>query len=144
MNKPEIFYLVDDDDDCRFLIKEAIQQIGISVEVLEAENGQALFDILQEEVDDAVLLIDVNMPVMNGLETIQALKKAPQWSSLRVFVFSSSDDQNLQQLVKQLGALKFYTKPGHFDEYINLIEDLFGIKNGSSDQDLSSFKPSIQ
>lgn len=142
MNKPEIIYLVDDDDDCRFLIKEAIQEIGVDVEVLEAENGMALFEILQEQVDDAVLLIDINMPIMNGLETIQAIKKASKWSRLRVFVFSASEDQKLQNLAKQLGASKFYAKPGRFDEYIDLVKDVFNIK-GSSDKSLLRFNPPI-
>jgi FixJ family two-component response regulator len=55
-------YLVDDDEDWRFLIKEAIASVGINAQVVEADNGQAFFNILDHEISNSVLLLDVNMP----------------------------------------------------------------------------------
>lgn len=125
MSRIKTIYLVDDDDDWRFLIKEAIQEVGISVEVLEADTGQALFEILQEDTSDAFLILDVNMPVMNGLETLKILRKSPDWSAMPVFLVSSSSDKSLSLLAQNLGATTFIPKPAHFDEYVALVQKIY-------------------
>lgn len=117
-------YLVDDDEDYRFLIKEAIADAGIDVQVIEADNGQAFFSILSYKISDSVLLLDINMPVMNGIETLSVLKNTPTWSTLPVIMMSSADEKSLPFSPKEAGVTKFITKPALFEDYVHLIKEL--------------------
>ncbi|MCF0051701.1 response regulator [Dyadobacter sp. LJ53] len=117
-------YLVDDDEDWRLLVKEAVNEAGIPVKVIEADNGQSLFKILQREVKNAIVILDVNMPVMNGLETLEALRASSHWGSLPIFLVSTSDSYDLALTAIRKGPTRFVTKPVHFNEFVSLVKEL--------------------
>lgn len=125
-------YIVDDDEDWRFLVKEAINEVGVPVAVIEADNGQELFKILQDEVSDAIVVLDVNMPIMNGLETLEALRKSSHWSSLPIYLVSSSSSEDLALAAREKDATKFITKPTYFNEYVELVKQLYSYYQGDT------------
>lgn len=73
MVKRLTFYLADDDPYDRLLLTEAIKSIDSSIEIVEAENGQELLAILQSQMlpVNSLIILDMNMPKMNGLEPWQ-------------------------------------------------------------------------
>ncbi|WP_247236260.1 response regulator [Telluribacter sp. SYSU D00476] len=119
-------YLVDDDQDDRFLIKEAIQQTGIEVEVIEAENGLELLDLIQQngKFSAALILLDMNMPKMNGLETTLALKADTTTFDIPVVMISTSSNESLIESAYQAGINSFIPKPSSFQEFAKLGEQL--------------------
>lgn len=125
-------YIVDDDEDWRFLVKEAINEVGVPMDVIEAENGQELLKILQDEVSDAIVVLDVNMPIMNGLETLEALRKSSHWPSLPIYLVSSSNSEDLALAAREKGATKFVTKPTYFNEYVELVKQLCSYYQGDT------------
>lgn len=125
MNSVRTIYIVDDDEDWRFLVKEAINDVGVPVQVIEADNGRALFEILEHEVNGSILVLDVNMPIMNGLETLEALRNSTHWSSLPIYLVSTSNSYDLALTAQEKGATKFVTKPIHYDEYVKLVKELY-------------------
>lgn len=116
-------YLVDNDEDWRFIIKNAIASSALDVKVVEADNGLAFLNILPEHVPHSVILMDINMPIMNGIETLHALKNNPDWASIPVMLMSSADERSIPSSTKELGAFKFVTKPIHFEEHLELVEE---------------------
>ena len=82
--------------------------------VLYAENGKAAMDIIRENYKSiSILLLDLMMPVMNGFEVLEALKKDPEYRKIPVIVLTAEKSAELQAL--QMGAADFITKP--FDIY---------------------------
>jgi two-component system chemotaxis response regulator CheY len=92
----------------RKIISLALKGAGHTVE--EAENGvQALAALKNGPVD--CILLDINMPEMNGLEFLKARKGVPSISGIPVFVLTTQDEDNLKQEAISLGAKGYIIKP---------------------------------
>lgn len=72
-------HLADDDEDDRQLMKEAFEEADPDVKVVESENGKELIDNMKssDDLSDSVVVVDMNMPKMNGLEAVAAIKADP-------------------------------------------------------------------
>ena len=92
------FLLVDDDDVSVMAMQRALKKLKIVNPTLVAKNGQEAFDILQEAVKNNggvlppfIVTLDLNMPRMNGLEFLEAVRADEALSRLVIFVFTTSD-----------------------------------------------------
>ena len=84
--------VADDEPDMRSLLSDLLEEAGH--EVTEAENGQVAYQQIQQDVPDVVLM-DVLMPMMNGIQVLQRLRNDPATQSLPVILltaFSLSDE----------------------------------------------------
>ncbi|WP_221393769.1 response regulator [Dyadobacter sp. NIV53] len=119
-------YLTDDDDDDRFLICEAIKAIGISVHIIEAVNGcDLLGKIGHDHAPKAdLILLDMNMPRMNGLEAAQAIRTNKVYENVPLVMITTSNDKHLALNAAESGIDLFRTKPVSFEGYINLAREL--------------------
>lgn len=90
--------VVDDDDDFREMFVEALRLEGIHVlEVPAGELAVALFDRLarSREQDPALLVLDLMMPAMSGIEVLQRVRRGSRWSELPVLVMTAVNDPML-------------------------------------------------
>ncbi len=86
-------------------------------EVLFAENGREALNILRGHVGRiSMLLLDINMPVMNGIEVLRIMREDPALSQIPVIVLTAEKSSELETL--QLGAMDFITKPYDMPEII--------------------------
>ena len=86
-------------------------------DVLYAENGKEALDIIAQQPDKiSMILMDLMMPVMNGFEALEALKKDPDLRKIPVIVLTAEKSAELQAL--QMGAADFITKPFDMHEVI--------------------------
>jgi len=112
MNK---IFLIDDDEDDTFLFKEAIEVIDPTLQCDTATNGQVALDQLKAAaVLPDIIFLDLNMPVMNGLDFLVHIKKESALSKIPVGIFSTSNIPADQEQTKKLGASFFLTKPTDF------------------------------
>jgi CheY-like chemotaxis protein len=100
--------LVVDDEAVNRKLVTTILKKKKGLEPIEASNGVEALDILKKEPVDIVLL-DIVMPVMNGLETLQEIRKIPQFVGLPVIILTTDDTKKSEAEV--LGANDFITKP---------------------------------
>jgi CheY-like chemotaxis protein len=128
-------FLADDDADDRLLMKEAIKAIDPSIEIVESENGQELLTVLQSQtvLDRCLIILDMNMPKMNGLETLSNLRIIPRLASLPTVMLSTSGNPDMIDFAKKLGALDYYIKPSNMDSLLNLCRHLISEKAGHPD-----------
>jgi len=124
MSKPKVILYVDDDADDREFLCEAIKGADPKVDIVCAENGikalEYLHDIKKTNADvPCLIILDINMPFLDGKETFGEIKKDPAFESIPVLIFSSSERPNDKILFNTLGV-EFISKPTNL-VYMNSI-----------------------
>jgi DNA-binding NarL/FixJ family response regulator len=99
--------LVDDSSVIRNSMHEIISMWGYDV-VLEAINGKDFFRQLTTANAPDICITDLNMPEMNGFETIKLLRK--QWPDIKVIAFSITNNKKEEELALEAGAHAFVSK----------------------------------
>ncbi|MGZ3457328.1 MAG: response regulator [Archangium sp.] len=110
MSTPPTLLLVDDDRFVRTLLKDAIQDSGLEVRLLEATDGQEGLEVAARE-RPAVMLLDLFMPRRSGLEVLAAMKESSP--DTRVLIISSMDAEPVVEQAMSAGAVGFVGKPFH-------------------------------
>ena len=109
-----ILYAEDDEDDQAFM-KEIMSLTDDSIELVTVENGVETLDYLGKLPQDATLpcfiLLDINMPVMDGYETIKKLHADERYQSISVIFFSTASSPTERSRAYALGAKSYITKP---------------------------------
>src|SRR5512142_1636783 len=101
--------LVDDSLTIRSLLRRTLGDL-LKGEVVEAANGvEALAQIARRRFD--LVVLDVNMPVMDGLETLEAIRASPEHTALRVVMLTSEKNEALVRRLVELGITDFLSKP---------------------------------
>lgn len=113
--------MVDDESDLDILIQQRFRheiRAG-TYSFLFARHGAAALKTFDANPDIRLVLTDLNMPEMNGLELVLQLLKRNQ--SLKIIVISAYGDEDSRQLAKKSGAIDFITKPISFTELAEKI-----------------------
>lgn len=115
--------MADDDADDFFLMQTTLEEQRVTNPLHHVANGRQLFDFLvhrnersegaigQEQTLPGLILLDINMPGMNGLEILQKLKTDAVFRAIPVVVFSTVSNPETVRRAYQLGANSFITKP---------------------------------
>ena len=107
-NKSQIL-LVDDSAMSRMILKEIL---GDDYSILEAENGQECLEKMQAEAGNiALVLLDINMPVMDGFEVLKAMNVNHTIEDIPVIMISSDDSDAAIRRSYELGASDYVTRP---------------------------------
>lgn len=102
--------VVDDSPVMRGIIIRTIKLSGVEFsEIYEAGNGKEGLDMLESQWID-LLFLDVNMPVMNGLEMLEKIRSNPEIKDLPVLIVSTESNENRIKYFDEKGA-KFVHKP---------------------------------
>lgn len=113
--------LVDDSIVVRSMVKKSLMMVGLPMgEVYQACNGEEGLEVLRQESVDLVIL-DINMPVMNGEEMLKAMKADPQWEDIPVVVISTEGSQTRIDKLEAMGA-RFVHKPFPPEAVRNVIQ----------------------
>ncbi len=115
----ETVLIVEDDEDIAALLEFKLRNSGYKVVV--AENGKLGLDAARIDPPDLIIL-DVMMPVMNGLEALQILKSDVELSSIPVIVLTAQSKES--EIVKclELGADDYITKPFRTQEFATRVQ----------------------
>ncbi|MGE8722875.1 response regulator [Leptospira terpstrae] len=93
MKQLSMIYLVEDDVITTFLIKTLMEKFSFADEIHGFQNGEeALHALLDGSVDPDMLFLDLNMPVMDGWEFLNAISKHPKYAKLPIYILTSSID----------------------------------------------------
>jgi len=130
MNRHSILIAEDDADD-RYLMKTALEETGISGEVEYVENGVELINYLEsigKEKGDSVypkfILLDLNMPKMDGREVLKKMKSHEEYRKIPVIVFSTTKNQMEVKRCYDLGANTYVVKPVSYEILVSTIKEI--------------------
>jgi PAS domain S-box-containing protein len=102
--------VVDDDQTLRAVLRQVLTHVGCAVH--EAENGEQALEVFQRLHPDIVLL-DVMMPVLNGIEACRQLRQLPGGSTVPILMSTALDDAASVKKAFEAGATDYITKPLH-------------------------------
>lgn len=112
--------LVDDSTSIRNILKNAL--VG-SYSVVEAENGKIALDKAKDTSVD-LFLLDVNMPVMDGISLLGELRKLPSHASTPILMLTTETKEELRTKGKELGASGWVVKPCEPEKLLSAIQKL--------------------
>jgi CheY-like chemotaxis protein len=130
-SKPEILVVEDNDVDVRYL-RGILSKAGIST-ITHARDGQqamrhlrALASRQQEKTESGsiVMLLDLDLPIHSGFDILKYVQHQPALRHLKVFVVTSSDDENSRSRVAESGAHGYIVKPLSLAQLANMLESL--------------------
>jgi two-component system chemotaxis response regulator CheY len=116
---------VDDSGTMRKIIGRAIQMLGHGM--LEAANGVEALKVLEASAPEVALVImDVNMPEMDGMETLRRIKADERFRGIPVMMLTTDSDRNRIIQAIQAGAANYLTKPFSHDDLVTKIASCLG------------------
>ncbi|MCL2918543.1 response regulator [Shewanella litorisediminis] len=123
-----VLFLVDDDDVDYMAVERAMRQMRLLNPLVRARDGKAALEMLKDGVVQGafVILLDLNMPRMNGLEFLQALRANPQYASAVVFVLTTSRADEDKLAAYSFNVAGYVVKSNIKDEFDSIINMLDG------------------
>jgi CheY-like chemotaxis protein len=135
MKVVDILMLEDDSLDIMD-IQRTLDKMKIMYKLQIAKNGEEAIDLLKERNENGslpdIVLIDVNMPKMNGLEFLTIVRNTPAWQNLKCFIITTSEEKVDRELAKKLGVSGYIVKPFKLNnpssmDSFNLMIDLMNV-----------------
>lgn len=114
--------IIDDSATTRLLIASILERLG-DVDIIEATSGFEAMKVLPSARFD-LILTDINMPDINGLEVIGFLKKHPHYKDIPVVIISTERAQKDRRKGFLLGAADYITKPFDVDHLVQTVHRL--------------------
>ena len=119
-----ILYAEDDPEDIE-VVCEALKEIGSSLYCQPVSDGRQLFTYLQNTVVlPELILLDINMPMIDGIECLKQLKQNRKYHDIPTVIYTTSTRPEDATFVKKLGALDFITKPSTFQQLVSTLKSL--------------------
>ncbi|MEZ4225381.1 MAG: response regulator [Polyangiaceae bacterium] len=114
-----VVLVVDDSRSIRMLVSKVLKQAGF--EVVEAENGKDALAKLAQASNVQLVITDLNMPVMDGLELIQAIRQKAEHKFTPVVFLTTETEEKKKEQAKSAGATGWIIKPFHPEKVMTVI-----------------------
>lgn len=129
--RPLHIALAEDDDGHATLVQLNLERTGLANSFSRFRDGQELLNALAADVRLAqadnsglLLLLDINMPRVDGIEVLRRLKQNPKTACLPVIMLTTTDDPHEVERCYQLGCSVYITKPVGFQAFVEAIKRL--------------------
>ncbi len=125
--------IVDDDEGHAILIRQNLAQVGLKNEFVEFRDGQAVLDYLfgfTRHIERSVrgnpflLLLDIRMPKVDGVEVLRRVKAEPRLRKLPVIMLTTADDPRDVDRCHELGCSAYIQKPVDYDSFVEVVRRL--------------------
>lgn len=138
--KPINILLVEDDLVDIMDVKRSLDKLNIIYQLETARNGEEAIEVLTETYEAQsralpdILLLDINMPKMNGLELLDVIRNTEKWKDLKCFIITTSSEEVDRNEAKKLSVSGYIIKPLKLNmssnmDALNLMIDLMNFKS---------------
>jgi len=133
MNHEPTILIVEDDEGHAILIRENLEMAGLRNPIRHFRDGQAILDFFFDRSGRALsahhdgtylLLLDIRMPKVDGIEVLRRLKSDPGFRKLPVVMLTTTDDTREVERCHALGCNVYIQKPVDFDKFAEAIRRL--------------------
>lgn len=127
-----IILLAEDDEGHAYLIQQNLETAGVANRVVHVKDGQEALDFIRSQGTYAgrlpngplLLLLDINMPRVDGVEVLRQLKEDPRTDELPVIMLTTTDDPREVMRCYELGCSSYVTKPVDYDKFAEAVRRL--------------------
>jgi CheY-like chemotaxis protein len=118
--------LVDDDDAEMMSVKRALKELNVHNELIHHLDGEDALNYLKENLHrcPCIILLDLNMPRMNGTDFLSAIKADVELRQIPIIVMSISNSDKDKDKCFELCAAGYVVKPANYEELINTLKTL--------------------
>jgi CheY-like chemotaxis protein len=118
--------LIEDDSVDAMTVRRAIRELHVSNPLEHKENGEEALKHLQNPNNEApcLILLDLNMPVMNGIEFLQEIKGLPELKCIPVIALTTSDEQQDKLESFELGVAGYMRKPVEYQQFVDIMRTI--------------------
>jgi CheY-like chemotaxis protein len=130
IHDPLQILLAEDDDGHALLVERNLKRAGFVNRVTRARDGQEALDLIRKNggVTPAgtqfLLLLDINMPRIDGIEVLRQLKSDPKTARTPVIMLTTTDDPREVERCYQLGCSIYITKPVRYEDFVEALKRL--------------------
>jgi len=126
---PQDVLIVDDSTVIRQMVKRTMDLAGLDIgQIYEASNGiEALAQLNDHDV--AVLLVDINMPTMNGVQLLTRMKENKRLKDIPIVVVSTEGSTERIEQLQGIGAFGYVRKPFQPEQLRDVLKPLIGVKD---------------
>ena len=122
MTKPLSILLVEDDQIEIMKFNRTVASLSIKCDIKEANNGEEALQLLllKDQLPD-IILLDLNMPKVNGLEFLKIIKNNTSLKHIPIIILTTSDSYKDKKECFKMGVAGYMTKPLKYEDYISKI-----------------------
>ena len=131
--EPVHIILTEDDDGHASLVERNLRRAGVANGFTRFKDGQEALDYFhgpdaktasENAASNSVLLLDINMPRVDGVEVLRRLKSDPRTATLPVIMLTTTDDPREVERCYQLGCNVYITKPVEYEPFVDAVKRL--------------------
>jgi CheY-like chemotaxis protein len=130
--QPLVILLAEDDDGHATLVSRNLKRAGIANDLVHVSDGQEALDYVRCEGayhsrkpdGPLLLLLDINMPRMDGVEVLRQIKKDEDTAQIPVMMLTTTDDPREVERCYKLGCSVYITKPVEYDAFVEAVHRL--------------------
>jgi CheY-like chemotaxis protein len=116
--------VVDDDREDHLIMLEYFKESGNEQYVKFIENGKKAIEYLEQVQDDVLprlIVLDLNMPILNGTQTLLHIRRNARFKNIPIIIFSTSENENEKRKCLSFGAMDYLVKPSTYEEGLKLM-----------------------
>jgi len=127
-----VILLAEDDEGHAYLIRQNLEDGGVANRIVHVPNGQTALDYIHRRGPYAgrlpdgplLVLLDINMPLADGIEVLRQLKADPATDQIPVIMLTTTDDPREVRRCYELGCASYVTKPVDYDRFVEAVRRL--------------------
>jgi CheY-like chemotaxis protein len=129
-----LILIAEDDADDRYFLQRAFSALGFTGPMTFADNGKEVLSFLDGIKEDedlpSLIIMDLNMPLLSGNQTLTLLKKNRRYRSILVVIFSSSMNEKEKLKCLEMGAYAYFVKPDNTEQLQAIVREFIDISRG--------------
>ena len=122
MRSQKPILLLEDDSIDVMTVKRAIQEINVTNELIIAENGEEGLKLLEAGRIPCIIFLDINMPRMNGLEFLKAIRHDDRFRLIPVIIMTTSKEVEDKIASFSLGVSGYMIKPMDYVKFVEIMK----------------------
>lgn len=124
--KSKPILLIEDDSVDAMTVRRALKELNVTNPLQHVENGEEALSHLRDGQLErpCLILLDLNMPIMNGIEFLQVVKADPELRLLPIVALTTSDEQQDKVESFQLGVAGYMRKPVEYQQFVEIMRTI--------------------